>query len=702
MPIRCLILALCLGLLAEHEWPAAGQIPISPASAPATNQSPAPPVVFSVSTTLVQTDAVVTDGRGRQVTGLKPEDFEVLLDGKPQLISNFSYIQLDSPSVNLPALSRSTSELASTGGAPVSVIRPADVRRSVVLMVDDLNLSFEGMATVRRALKNFVENQMQPGDLVAVWETGRVNTVFQQFTPDKRALLTAINSLQYNSIARGALDMSPPRLQLSRGGADAMRAPFGPSRSEDAGWLPREERAFLRSNLTAGALTTIDELLDELRQLGGRKALVLFSDGLDLFPNPNRLLVSIDYRGLQNAFRHLIDKANRSGTVIYTVDAQGLVAAPGGADERLGQALALSQAGLIQLAENTGGLPVMNGNGLDGALERVEEDQKGYYLIGFRAPVGINSQRLSSVDYHSIRVRLKVAGLHVRSRSGFWAETDEASKPQYSSAQQQMRLALFSLFNQTALHVRLSAFYSRNRNGDPLVRNMLYIDPHEVKFVIDADGHSKASLDVMILAEGASTDEPLELSRRLAIDAAPDKLQKLERLGILLRMDVPATKPGPYQVRASVRDANSAAIGSAGEYVLVPNVKQQHLALTTLRLDESDARADEQFRDPASVLRQFRPGTKLSLIFLIETDQPDRLPENFDASIELFSGEQSILKGPVTVTPVPHQSLLFARAELTIENDLKTGQYYLVAFVTQHSGKRVLKATGWTDFQVVQ
>ena len=453
---------------------------------------------------------------------------------------------------------------------------------------------------------------------------------------------------------------------------------------------------------TAGALTTIDELLDELRQLGGRKALVLFSDGLDLFPNPNRLLVSIDYRGLQNAFRHLIDKANRSGTVIYTVDAQGLVAAPGGADERLGQALALSQAGLIQLAENTGGLPVMNGNGLDGALERVEEDQKGYYLIGFRAPVGINSQRLSSVDYHSIRVRLKVAGLHVRSRSGFWAETDEASKPQYSSAQQQMRLALFSLFNQTALHVRLSAFYSRNRNGDPLVRNMLYIDPHEVKFVIDADGHSKASLDVMILAEGASTDEPLELSRRLAIDAAPDKLQKLERLGILLRMDVPATKPGPYQVRASVRDANSAAIGSAGEYVLVPNVKQQHLALTTLRLDESDARADEQFRDPASVLRQFRPGTKLSLIFLIETDQPDRLPENFDASIELFSGEQSILKGPVTVTPVPHQSLLFARAELTIENDLKTGQYYLVAFVTQHSGKRVLKATGWTDFQVVQ
>lgn len=701
MPIRCLVLAFCLGLLGGPEWLAAEQLAATPASAPPTNQSPAPPVVFSVSTTLVQTDAVVTDGKGRQATGLKPEDFEVLLDGKPQLISNFSYIQLDSPSMNEPALSRSSTELTGIGGAPVSVIRPEDVRRSVVLVVDDLNLSFESMASVRRALKNFVENQMQPGDLVAVWETGRVNTVFQQFTPDKRALLTAINGLQYNSIARGALDMSPPGLQSAGGGPDRARAPFGPGRNGDMGWLPREERAFLRSNLTAGALTTIDELLDQLRQFGGRKALVLLSDGLDLFPNPNRLLISIDYRGLQNAFRHLIDKANRSGTVMYTVDAQGLVAPRGGADQRLGSALALSQAGLIQLAESTGGLPIVNGNGFDTALDHIEEDQKGYYLIGFKAPAGINSQSLPTVDYHSIRVRLTRAGLHVRSRTGFWGETDEASKPQYTSAQQQMRQALFSLFNQTALHVRLSAFYSRNRNGDPLVRNMLYVDPREVRFVVGSDGHSKASLDIMILAESASTDEPLELSRRVEVDAAPYKLPKLERLGILLRMDVPATKPGSYQVRASVRDANSTAIGSAGEYVLIPNLKQQHLALTTLRLDESDARADEQFRDPASVLRQFRPGAKLSLIFLIETDQPDKLPENFDASIELFSGEQSVLKSPVTVTPVPHQSLLFVRAELTLDAELKTGQYYLVAYVTQHSGKHVLKATGWTDFQVV-
>jgi hypothetical protein len=39
---------------------------------------------------LVQIDAVVTDFKGQSVTDLKSSDFEVLQDGKPQSITNFS------------------------------------------------------------------------------------------------------------------------------------------------------------------------------------------------------------------------------------------------------------------------------------------------------------------------------------------------------------------------------------------------------------------------------------------------------------------------------------------------------------------------------------------------------------------------------------------------------------------------------------
>src|SRR6266436_2992262 len=48
--------------------------------------------VVKLSTTLVQIDAVVTDKNGKHVTDLRPDEFEILQDGKPQKITNFSYI----------------------------------------------------------------------------------------------------------------------------------------------------------------------------------------------------------------------------------------------------------------------------------------------------------------------------------------------------------------------------------------------------------------------------------------------------------------------------------------------------------------------------------------------------------------------------------------------------------------------------------
>src|SRR5579863_10275960 len=63
----------------------------SPTPAPNPEKSGA---VFSVTSTLVQVDAVVTDGKGRNIADLAPDEFQVLIDGKPQPLTNFSYVQL--------------------------------------------------------------------------------------------------------------------------------------------------------------------------------------------------------------------------------------------------------------------------------------------------------------------------------------------------------------------------------------------------------------------------------------------------------------------------------------------------------------------------------------------------------------------------------------------------------------------------------
>jgi hypothetical protein len=72
------------------------------------------------------------------------------------------------------------------------------VRRTIVLMVDNLGLSFESMDFVRRSLRKFIETQMQPGDLMAICRTASASGTLQQFTSDKRILLAAIDALRWD------------------------------------------------------------------------------------------------------------------------------------------------------------------------------------------------------------------------------------------------------------------------------------------------------------------------------------------------------------------------------------------------------------------------------------------------------------------------------------------------------------------------
>src|ERR1035438_652997 len=163
-------------------------------------------VVFSVTSTLVQVDAVVTDGKGRNIADLAPGDFQVLIDGKPQPLTHFSYVRLSTEAPTMASV-----PAARTGPVlpppPSAQLRPEDVRRTVVLMGDDLGVSFQSMALVRNSLRKFIENQMQPGDLAAVLRTGSGSGALQQFTDDKRILLSVIDGLRWNP--RGRSGVSP-------------------------------------------------------------------------------------------------------------------------------------------------------------------------------------------------------------------------------------------------------------------------------------------------------------------------------------------------------------------------------------------------------------------------------------------------------------------------------------------------------------
>jgi hypothetical protein len=66
----------------------------------AQTESQTPPeTVIRINVNLVQVDANVTGSHGKSVTGLKAGDFEILQDGMPQVITNFSYINIQPDAV---------------------------------------------------------------------------------------------------------------------------------------------------------------------------------------------------------------------------------------------------------------------------------------------------------------------------------------------------------------------------------------------------------------------------------------------------------------------------------------------------------------------------------------------------------------------------------------------------------------------------
>jgi hypothetical protein len=114
-------------------------------------------------------DAIVTDSRDGPVRDLTGADFRVLLDGKPQEIKFCNFIQAGvraSGAAPQPLPAPVSKKLhAAQPAMPGVSIKREEVRRTIVLYVDDLAMSSESIPGIRRGLRKFVEEQVEPGDL---------------------------------------------------------------------------------------------------------------------------------------------------------------------------------------------------------------------------------------------------------------------------------------------------------------------------------------------------------------------------------------------------------------------------------------------------------------------------------------------------------------------------------------------------------
>jgi VWFA-related protein len=203
---------------AQQTNPQVKPTPTSKSGEPTTQTSEQDNVV-RITTQLVQIDAVVTDRKGNHVDDLKEEEFELLVDGKKQPLTLFSLTKLkrDAAPAAVKPKEAAPSKTAAPTSMPTRNLEPEKIARTIAFVVDDLGLSFESTAYTRAALKKFVDQQMQDGDLVGIIRTGRGLGALQQFTSDKRILYTAIDKLTWNPLSRDMI----PRFGVNDPGAVA-------------------------------------------------------------------------------------------------------------------------------------------------------------------------------------------------------------------------------------------------------------------------------------------------------------------------------------------------------------------------------------------------------------------------------------------------------------------------------------------------
>ncbi|MET0626456.1 MAG: VWA domain-containing protein [Pyrinomonadaceae bacterium] len=733
-----LVITQAPGARAASPAPDARQTPTPPPQQTAPPQSSPTPAedadeddVVRITSNLVQFDAVVTDKQGRLVTDLRPEEFEVLLEGKRQEISNFSFVAAAPPAAAAP---ERTPEARPDKGAPPPPpvpVRAAQVRRTIALVVDDLGTSATDLYYVKRALKKFVDEQMQPGDLAAIIQTGKGLGALQQFTTDRRLLHRAIDGVRWNPSGRAGLgsfapaQSTPPLVQadgVSGGNAAAPGSDTEEARSSD----PRDALEEFREGVfTAGTLGALDFIVRGMKELPGRKSVVLFSGGFPIFDDAG------DNERVLERLRRLTDHANRASVVIYTMDARGVAITSLTAADSVGSsrdALRVLQArgdelirnreGLSYLAEQTGGLFIRNTNDLGAGVRRVLEDQRGYYLIGFRPAAEVFERADGRTRFNKFKVRVTRPGTSVRTRAGFYGYAEGEARPAPRTRAEQMMAALSSPLNSGGMGLRLTSLFNSPVEGAVVVDSLLHVEGGQLQLADEADGWKRAVFDVVALTFGENGQVVDEINRTETVRVRGGALEALLRDGLVYVMKVPLKRPGAYQLRVAVRDAASERVGSASQFIEVPDLKKGRLALSGIFITEAGpaaapkqagagAGAADPLRD--ATVRQFRQGTAVDFRYHIYNAKAEGASgrTRLQTRTRLFRDGQPVYQSPPQPydpgpSPSPAARLETGR-RLQLGTQLPPGQYVLQIVVTDELAKgKARTATQWIDFEIVK
>lgn len=392
-------------------------------AAPIGSAGPLPKLAETMEIRVINVDVVVTDKKGKPVTGLTKNDFQLFENGSEKPISNFYEVTAPpAPAAAAPG------QPAPAAPKLTAASIPENQRRRIIFYVDNLSLAPFNRNRVFKSMKKFMEEVMRPGDEAMIATFNRSMKVRMQFVRDPVALQQTLDVIAGES----AMGLS------NKSEFNSLKDQVDQAQTYDEALSACRTYAESTQHDLRQSVESIDSLMSTLAGVEGKKVLVLVSEGFPMQPGREAFQyldeVSKDkgwtygstlMEGMSfdshDQIETVAKTANANGITLYTIHAGGLAAGTEvSAENAKPVSFTVSQAqvsnsteSMQTMAEETGGLASLQTNNYDRAFQRIEDDLNSYYSLGYRGGTErVDRQR-------SIEVRVKNRNYIVRSRRSF-------------------------------------------------------------------------------------------------------------------------------------------------------------------------------------------------------------------------------------------------------------------------------------------
>jgi len=413
------------------------------------------PLVATVEVRVVNVDVTVTDSSGKIVNDLTKGDFDVLEDGQPQEIKNFSTAQRKVRPSDMP------------------VATPQQKRRKIIILIDNNYIESRERSVTLDALDRFIDDRFDQDSEWSLATIGASLDVVQMLTADKAAIHAAVAkarrsgtvSLRTDSLDREILS-DPFRRREQHTGYDY----------DETVRFQARERTSRHERVLANTARGLVDAARAYSAVDGKKVLVLLTGGMEM--NTSFAAYDTDRdRELQDRkvaiaklLEQIVREVNGGNMAIYVVNVKPPdMATPQHDVENTGWGgrVGASSTGVsdvsdvnsaaFTLAASTGGL-YFTSTVTRQSLDSIDDMTGNYYSIGYSPP------HPEDEKYHSITVRLKKPNLNASYRRGYLDVSPDEQLEQY------LRLRFSILQPSTAVPVTIDSQSSNGADGKPVVQ----------------------------------------------------------------------------------------------------------------------------------------------------------------------------------------------------------------------------------------